>query len=144
MLAKVPGLLDYIGGFPPDEFHFYSVVEEDVAVLGITDHLRRQRESGGLGVRFVARAALQERLAQFLADMGMPVKWGHKLETLEQDDNSVTVSFANGVKETFSIVVGCDGLHSGTRQCLFGMQQAEYMGISQVRAYVSLYVSRHF
>lgn len=63
---------------------------------------------------------------------GVRVLWGHKLEALEQGEDNVAVTFANGVKETFSFVVGCDGLHSNTRSCLFGEQPTSYTGFAQV------------
>lgn len=58
--------------------------------------------------------------------------WGHKLEAIEQGEDSVTVTCANGVKETFSFVIGCDGLHSNTRICIFDEQPASYTGLTQV------------
>lgn len=71
-----------------------------------------------------------KRLVEFAERAGVPVVWGHKLESLVQDNDSVTITFSNGVQETFSFVIGCDGLHSNTRTCLFGEQPATYTGLS--------------
>ena len=68
---------------------------------------------------------------------GVPVKWGHKLVALEQREDHVTVTFENGVKDTASFVVGCDGLHSNTRVCLFGKQRADFTGLTQVRLHLA-------
>lgn len=73
-----------------------------------------------------------KRLVEFAERAGVPVVWGHKLESLVQDNDSVTITFSNGVQETFSFVIGCDGLHSNTRTCLFGEQPATYTGLSHV------------
>lgn len=71
---------------------------------------------------------------------GVEIKWGHKLVSLEQSHNSVTVTFENGTKDTGSFVVGCDGLHSNTRKCLFGEEKAEFTGLCQASAfYVACY-----
>ena len=75
---------------------------------------------------------LQKKITEFVGKLGVEFRWDHKLETLEQDENGVTVTFANGVKDAFSFVVGCDGLHSNTRCCLFGEQPANYTGLTQV------------
>lgn len=134
VLARIPGLVEHIDGHPMDEFHFYSVMSEDPGLLGVSDHPRRQREMNALGSASVQRPVLHKRLTEFAKKLGIPVNFGHKLERLEQAEDSVTVAFANGVLETFSFVVGCDGLHSNTRSCLFGDTPADYTGVSQVRA----------
>ena len=73
------------------------------------------------------------RVVEYAQKLGIPIHFGHKLVELEQAAESVTVTFANGAKETFSFVIGCDGLHSNTRGCLFGETPADYTGVSQVR-----------
>ncbi|KIP01417.1 hypothetical protein PHLGIDRAFT_17213 [Phlebiopsis gigantea 11061_1 CR5-6] len=129
VLAKIPGLLEHLHGWPRDEWHFYSVVEEDEGLLGTSDSEGKVRERKGLGTICMRRPILQQRLVEFAEKAGVPFKWGHKLESLQQDDERVTVSFANGARETFSFVVGCDGLHSNTRACLFGEHPATYVGL---------------
>ncbi|GJE95020.1 FAD/NAD(P)-binding domain-containing protein [Phanerochaete sordida] len=131
VLRRIPGLLEHIAGYEADEFHFYSVMPEDTALLGVSDHPRRLRAATGLGTMGVRRPALHARLVEFAQRLGVPVKFGHKLEGLEDKGDSVEVAFANGVKETFDFVVGCDGLHSNTRACLFGETPADYTGLSQ-------------
>lgn len=133
VLSKIPGLLEYIDGNQVDEFHFYSVLPEDLGLLGVSDHFRRHREATGFGTVGVERPLLQNRLVEFAQKLDIPVNFGYKLENLEQTEDGVTVTFANGVKEAFSFVVGCDGLHSNTRSCLFGETPADYTGVSQVR-----------
>lgn len=131
VLARIPGLLEHIGGYEADEFHFYSVLPEDTALLGVSDHPRRLREATGHGTMGVRRPLLHQRLVAHAQELGVPVLFGHKLEALQQDAEGVTVLFKNGIKETFSFVIGCDGLHSGTRGCLFGETPADYTGVSQ-------------
>ena len=145
VLAEIPGLLDYLPRYLLDEFHFYSVIPEDEAVLGITHSPKTLREEHGerLGTFGIRRNVLQRKIVEFAEKSGVEFKWSHHLESLEQNENSVTGIFANGVKETFSFVVGCDGLHSNTRVSLFGQQPAEYTGMSQVRYNVSIIVEYH-
>lgn len=82
-----------------------------------------------LGVR---RAALHKTLVETAVEAGVELKWGHKLVSLEQDEDSVSVAFENGTRDTGSFVVGCDGLHSNTRVCLFGKEKADFTGLVQV------------
>ena len=131
VLSRIPGLLEYIGGYALDESMAYSVVKEDLGFLGSTDVPKHYRESSGLGAIAIRRAKMQRKLIEFAENEGVRIIWGHKLEALEQDADSVNVTFAHGVRETFSFVIGCDGLHSNTRTCLFGRQPATYTGLAQ-------------
>lgn len=119
-----------------DEISMYSVVEGDEGLLGVVDHPKRLREAGGFGMVTTGRNVLQRRLVEFAEKNGVCINWGHQLETFEQNEDNVLATFSNGVQESFSFIVGCDGLHSNVRKCLFGDQPARYLGISQVCIYV--------
>jgi len=41
------------------------------------------------------------------------------------------VTFENGVTDTASFLVGCDGLHSDTRRSLFGREKPNFTGLTQ-------------
>jgi salicylate hydroxylase len=114
---------------------YYSVMPEDNGLMTTIDHPKRGREANGLGNRCIRRSVLQRSLLDFAEKSGVEIRWGHKLEQLEQRDDSVVATFANGTHETFSFVVGCDGLHNKTRQCLFGTVTADYTGLVQVCMY---------
>ena len=132
VLAKIPGLLEYIGAFQIDEIYMYSVVEGDEGLLGISDHPKRLREGGNFGMISTGRSAFQRKLTEFAQKMGVHINWGYQLQSFEQSDDSVQVLFTNGVKDTFSFIIGCDGLHSNIRKQLFGSQPARYTGVTQV------------
>ena len=101
--------------------------------LGSSEYPRQLREATGHPLITLHRPVMHHRIINFARELGVTIRFGHKLETLEQNDEEVTVTFANGVKETFSFVVGCDGLHSKTRVCLFGDMPADYTGVTHVR-----------
>lgn len=140
----VPGLLESVRSVACeiDGWEAYSTVEEDKGFLGSSDHAKQFREKDGLGTIAVRRSLMQKTTIGFAEKAGVRVYWGHKLETLEQDKDSVTVTFSNGVKEKFSFVVGCDGLHSSTRACIIGEQPATYTGLSQVSPTCQMGTSR--
>ena len=123
--------MDHIGAFPADEWQFYSVIPEDEGYLGSVVFPRE--ESAPFGAASMLRHLLQGRLIEFAAKLGIPTHWSHELNTIEQDDEQVSVLFSNGTKESFSFVIGCDGLHSNTRKEVIGEQPATYTGLSMVR-----------
>ncbi|NUT22745.1 MAG: NAD(P)-binding protein [Hamadaea sp.] len=49
--------------------------------------------------------------------------FGDWLTALHQDENGVTVDFAQGGSRRFDLVVGADGLHSATRRLAFGPEK---------------------
>ena len=136
VLARIPGLLESVRSVACeiDEWESYSMVEEDKGFLGSSDYCKQFREKDGYGTTAIRRTLMQKTIIEFAEKAGIQVLWGHKLETLEQYEDSVNVTFSNGARETFGFVVGCDGLHSNTRTCLIGEQPAMYTGLSQVRS----------
>ena len=134
VLRKIPGLLEPVGGQKIERFHFYSVLPEDSGALAELDGQKFRGEggtwNGPIGVR---RSDYQRALIQGAERTGVEIKWGHHLKSIDQAEDAVTLKFANGAQEVVSFVIGCDGLHSDTRKCLFGEQPADYTGLTQVR-----------
>ncbi|GAB2494499.1 FAD-dependent monooxygenase [Promicromonospora xylanilytica] len=52
------------------------------------------------------------------------------IATLDEHDHGVDVTFRGGTQRTFDVVVGADGMHSGTRRILFGPEEQfhRYLG----------------
>ena len=113
-----------------NKFLTYSAVEEDKRLL--LEHSAPPPPPGGFSNILIRRSVLHKALVNSALSHGVEIKWGHKLVGLEQAQDSVTVKFENGVEDTASFVVGSDGLHSNTRICLFGQEQANYTGLVQV------------
>ena len=67
--------------------------------------------------------------------------FGDRVVRLEQSDSGVDVGFASRPARHFDLVVGCDGLHSGIRQLVYGdeSQFEKYLGFKvaafEVRGY---------
>ena len=133
VLKKLPGLLETIVGRPIDMFAFYSALPEDPGTLaesGLPAKLREYYD--GIGMLGVRRSAFHQSLVDFAEKTGVPVHFNHQVVALEQGPDSVTVTFADGNKDTGSFVIGCDGLHSNTRIALFGKEEAQFTGLVQV------------
>ncbi|WP_063129713.1 FAD-dependent monooxygenase [Nocardia fusca] len=56
--------------------------------------------------------------------------FGDSIDTLDQSGHGVDVTFRRGGTETFDLVVGADGLHSRTRELVFGPEEQfhRYLG----------------
>ena len=56
--------------------------------------------------------------------------FGRSLKAVEQTTNAVQVGFNDGSFDEYDLLVGCDGIHSHTRQLVFGDEQqfANYFG----------------
>lgn len=108
------------------------MLPEDKGLLAESDIPKKLREHYGFGMLGVSRAAFHQTLIDAAEKEGVPVIWDHKVVELEQGEDSVTVKFEKGGEDTASFVIGCDGLHSNTRICLFGNEKAEFTGLVQV------------
>lgn len=49
--------------------------------------------------------------------------FGEMIETLQQDEGGVDVTFAKGSPRRFDLVIGADGLHSSVRRSVFGEEE---------------------
>ncbi len=67
----------------------------------------------------------------------VPVRFGSSVRTLDQSDASVAVTFEDGKKEDFDLVIGADGIHSNVRGLVFGSEAkfSQYLGY-----YVATYI----
>lgn len=52
----------------------------------------------------------------------LPIRMGMGIETITQADGEVEVAFTDKTKDTFDLVIGCDGIPSTVRQLIFGEQ----------------------
>ncbi|MEU4657366.1 FAD-dependent monooxygenase [Streptomyces sp. NPDC023723] len=56
--------------------------------------------------------------------------FGDRVDTLDQSQGAADVTFRSGRRRTFDLVVGADGMHSATREALFGPEERfhRYLG----------------
>ncbi|KAI0675067.1 FAD/NAD-P-binding domain-containing protein [Trametes maxima] len=131
VLSLVPGLVDKIVGGHIQQIVQYSALPEDPGELTHSDAPGRLAAEGRLGMLGVRRTAFHRTLLEHAEASGIPIFFGHQLVSFVETIDSVVVSFANGKTDSASFLVGCDGLHSNTRECLFGKQEPAFTGLVQ-------------
>ena len=68
----------------------------------------------------IMRQELHTVLQDAMAQAGVPIRLGVTVGALEQDDTSVAVTFSDGTRGRYDLVVGADGAFSKVRDLLFG------------------------
>ncbi|WP_405137952.1 FAD-dependent monooxygenase [Nocardia sp. NBC_01388] len=94
--------------------------------------------NGAIAEVEISRGDLNDVLLTELAGVAgdLDYRYGDWIETLDQDENGVTVGFASGRSERYDLVIGADGVHSATRRLAFGPEEqfTTYLG-----GYMSFY-----
>lgn len=86
---------------------------------------------GGVAEIELTRGDLNQVLLDALAEAGgVDYRYGEWITEIGQDESGVDVSFASGTRQRFDLVIGADGLHSGTRRMVFGPEEqfSTYLG----------------
>jgi salicylate hydroxylase len=127
VLGLIPGLLERLPGVNVVGVQVNSLVQEMTLVR------HDAFAEGGYAVRGIPRTQTHQYLVDTAQERGIPIHWGHKLVSFEENVDEVTAVFQNGSRFGGSFAVGCDGLHSGSRTTLFGREKPHYLGMTQVR-----------
>ncbi|HVG51775.1 MAG TPA: FAD-dependent oxidoreductase [Xanthobacteraceae bacterium] len=85
----------------------------------------------------IMRQAVHDVLAAELNRLDVPIRFGTTASTLAQDDDGVDITFTDGTRERYDLVVGADGSNSTIREMTFGQQvRPRYTGQMNWRATV--------
>ncbi|KAI0328405.1 FAD/NAD(P)-binding domain-containing protein [Cubamyces sp. BRFM 1775] len=137
VLSLIPGLVDHIPRKRLRQLAFYSMLPGHTRELARSDAPAALHALSGdqFGMEGVRRPLFLQALVDAAHSHGVPIHFGHQLVAVEgyegADAERVVVRFANGHTDEASFVVGCDGLHSNTRACLFGKEAAMFTGLTQ-------------
>ncbi|KAM3098448.1 FAD-dependent monooxygenase [Phormidesmis sp. 146-35] len=83
------------------------------------------------------RADLHLAIYEAVKDQ-VEIRMGHMIQTVEQQSDRVTATFNNGSFESFDLLIGADGVHSQTRQQVFGNGFEKFFNVAYM-AFFSQY-----
>jgi 2-polyprenyl-6-methoxyphenol hydroxylase-like FAD-dependent oxidoreductase len=108
------------------------------AVIAEMNMVAWSKKKTGYGFMRVRRTDLIDVLQSAVEKEGITIRFGKQMTSIQEDDQSVTVAFADGTIDTADIVLGCDGIHSGLRKLHVDPQTTpEYSGISNMFSILS-------
>ncbi|PCH43569.1 FAD/NAD(P)-binding domain-containing protein [Wolfiporia cocos MD-104 SS10] len=131
VLSLIPGFVERIIGKPLEKIMHHSILPDESTVLVDSDIPALLPERTGFTLTGVRRPVFNRTIVEAAQEHGVEIVFGHQLVDLKESEDSVEVTFANGTKDTASFVVGCDGIHSNTRICLFGKEPVDFTGLIQ-------------
>lgn len=115
-VAELGILDDYLASsFPFNAVEMFAPDGTRVAVIP-SPRLAGENFPSQLGI---SRPALQRVLADRAKALGTQIRLGITTETLNDDGSGVDVTFTDGTRDRYDLVIGADGLYSATRQQLF-------------------------
>lgn len=94
-----------------------SFVDDQGALIGALEMDDPEHEGHDVEL---PRGALTSLLYGRTLGSGVHYRFNDSIETLEQDDEAVSVTFRSGEPQRFDLVIGADGMHSRTRELTFG------------------------
>jgi 2-polyprenyl-6-methoxyphenol hydroxylase-like FAD-dependent oxidoreductase len=110
--------------------------DQDGKVLNVVD-LPRMLGADYPSCIGIMRPVLHDVLFDAMNAARVPVRMGTTLASLHQDDAGVDVTFSDGSRGRYDLVVGADGAHSSLRTQLFGdTPRPQYTGQAVWRAMV--------
>jgi len=78
----------------------------------------------------ISRRTLHDVLHGKCHELGVVYRMGYTVDSLLDQGTHVEISFSNGEKSNYDIVIGADGIQSKIRSMVFGEYNAQYVGLS--------------
>jgi len=82
----------------------------------------------------LSRSALQTVLKEALADA--PIRYGLSVSDIQQDPAGALVTFSDGSRRQYDLVIGADGIQSTVRDAVFGRREPLDLGIASWRTII--------
>jgi 2-polyprenyl-6-methoxyphenol hydroxylase-like FAD-dependent oxidoreductase len=110
-------------GFPIHSLKFLTNTGEEVLRLNLSELF-----PGAPPYLGIHRAELLYGLAEALDDI--PVRFKTTVTTTENQRDRIVVSFSDGTRDHFDLLVAADGLHSQLRREVFPELEPDYLGVA--------------
>lgn len=122
-VAKAMGILDKLYELSSDikDVNIIDDVDHTIGGFKIAD-IQHAMVNANSGYMPLMRGHLERTIYETLPD-DMDIRFGTTIKSIENLPNAATVTFTDGKVENFDMVIGAEGIHSSTRELLFGDQQ---------------------
>ncbi|GJC93076.1 kynurenine 3-monooxygenase [Colletotrichum higginsianum] len=102
-------------------------------VMGEMDLSSWSKQQTGFGYMRIQRTDLMDILIGAAKQADIQVRYAKVLQRIEENDDKVTVHFADGTVDTADFLLGCDGIHSAVRRLYVDPKcKPEYTGFSNM------------
>lgn len=110
-----------------DGLSFHNAAGKQVGTLDS----RNDEQSYGARQVILRRGVLNRTLREAAIERGVSIEFGKRLESIEDGpEDDIRARFADGTSASANVVIGCDGVHSRTRQLILPDSPAPaYTGI---------------
>lgn len=78
----------------------------------------------------ISRKILHEVLFEEAQKVGLKYRMGLTIESIDNQPNEAHVTFTDGTKGTYDVVIAADGVNSKVRKLIFGEFKLSYVGLS--------------
>lgn len=111
-------------GFPYGQVKMFTAGGHPVGLAGPPPIGKYPSHNG------ISRRILHDVMYDEAQKLGIPYRMGTTVTEVENNEDSVTVSFTDGSKGTYDILVASDGVNSKVRNMIFGEMKPRYLGLS--------------
>ncbi len=126
VIKELLPLKNVLSEFTPGKINFFNSKNKNI---GIVDNANQLALYGAETVQ-VKRGLLNKVLREAANKKGIEIEFGKRLTNIWQDKNTVTAFFEDGTEATADFLIGCDGIHSITRNAIFSDASAPtYTGL---------------
>ena len=124
--------LDYIGladesmrrGSPYGQVKMFTAGGHSVGLAGPPPGERFPSHNG------ISRKTLHDVMHEEAQRLGIPYRMGQTVTAIENGDDEVQVTFTDGSKATYDILIASDGINSKVRDMIFEPMVPRYIGLS--------------
>lgn len=112
------GLIDISGiyeEYVPGSLRFYNAKGRQIAELDVSS----QKSMYGIAGIQVKRSVISNLLQKKLADLGVPVEYNCKLQSIGNSGAKIEVETNKGQFTDYDLLIGADGIHSLCRRLVF-------------------------
>ncbi|MBD2703238.1 FAD-dependent monooxygenase [Spirosoma sp. BT702] len=135
VLKEFMPLDDILTEFTPGKMTFYNAKNKSI---GEIDNANQQELYGAETVQ-LKRGLLNQKIRQVAIENGIQIEFGKKLTYITQTDKAATVFFDDGTSVSADFIIGCDGIHSATRNAIFPNAPAlAYTGLLSTGGFTKL------